>query len=575
MEISGLARLQPISGPAYPCAYDFAFASWMEGLGMSGFFMGAPVTAVNPVRPAFGDRAMALLNNIRSSITGRIRAGLPGEAGDIAAALITGDRTGLSNETQESLRRSGLAHILAISGLHMALVTLTVIWLIRILLILVPGLGEHYPVKKWAVMSGFAAATIYLLLSGASVATQRAWLMISVMLAASLMDRQAITMRSVAIAAIIILAVSPSSVFQPGFQMSFAAVAALVSVYRDWNEHRTGRMEKSLAGGQGFIGGTMRYFGSLAGTSLIAGLATTLFALWHFHRVAPMGVVSNLAAMPLVSLFVMPLALAAMVLMAFGFERLALSPMGTAIEGVVAVSDKVNSYGMDFETGAKPLLLLVCSGLFLVIVCGLRTKLRFLALVPFAGIIAGASMKPVIPDLLIAQDGRAIAVRSELVNASENNEQSAGTLSLPYPDRNKFVTGIWQKAFSPGTPLGGMPQGITCTNDSCRFSINERQVEVVYDPDLLDEACQSADILLAPRLWWVNCRGREPELVLKRGDFERFGVHSLFLEEAAIRIETGWPDSGEAVSRRPWLQRIEIPYVPKPKPVEPEPEPES
>ena len=158
---------------------------------------------------------------------------LPGETGEIAAALITGERGGISEEVTQAMRDSGLAHILSISGLHMVIMAGTVFWLVRALLALVPVLALRYPIKKWAAASALAAATFYLALSGAAVPTVRSWIMMSIVLIAVMLDRPALTMRNVALAALAILIVAPESLFDPSFEMSFAAVIALVALY-EW-----------------------------------------------------------------------------------------------------------------------------------------------------------------------------------------------------------------------------------------------------------------------------------------------------------------------------------------------------
>ncbi len=585
--ISGLARISPLNGPAYPGGYDFAFAARMNGLAMSGFFMGPPqISATIPDTSEGLAASLSLtvgvaVQSVREAISNRIRAGLPGEPGDVAVALITGDRSGLSDETQESLRRSGLAHILAISGLHMALVTLTVIWLVRLALAAIPGFVDRHPARKYAILAGFVTATAYLMISGQGIATVRAWLMISVMLTASLLDRRAITMRSVAIAAILILILFPASLFNPGFQMSFAAVAALVAVYREWSDYRlnradSGYRQRSLAAN--IARGLTGWFGGLSTTSLVAGTATALFAMWHFHRVAPMGLISNLLAMPIVSIAVMPLALLVMFLMPYGFEKLALKPLGMAIEAVIDVSDGVNAYNLDFETGAQPVSVLVGSALFLAFACGLRTRLRLLSLLPLGVVMAGMAQKPELPDIAIAPDGRTIAVRTALLPTDPDAEAtSEDALSLLYPRRGQFITDIWQRAWLPNQTFTPHPVSQGCDADGCRFDLKRDgttwRVVLVYDPDQLPQACETSDILLAPRLWWARCRdASRPHLILNRADFEARGGHLLELSPAGIVISTAWnvPRSpfeaanargleadNELPPVRPWLARFD------------------
>lgn len=561
--VSGLARLRPLPAPLYPGGYDFAYHGWLNGLGMTGFFMGVPMleTAL-PAVPGWRERAVIFQNRVREKTAARIRTGLEGQAGHVAVALITGDRSGLSEPTQESLRRTGLAHILAISGLHMALVALTVIWLVRQCLLFVPGLAERHAIKKWAIGAGFGAATLYLFLAGTSVATQRAWIMLSVMMLAAMLDRQAITMRSVAIAALIVLAIAPSSLFQPGFQMSFAAVAALVAAYRQWTDWQNdAERHRQVPGALGRLGG---YFAGLATTSLIAGAATALFAAWHFHRIAPLGMVANLLAMPLVSLAVMPLCLIAVLLMPYGLEALALKPLGWAIDGVLAIAGQVAAYHPGYETGLLSPQLPLLGALALVLLCGLQSRLRIAAIVPIGWMAAlawGGTNAPAVPALLLAQNGRTIAVRQPAMEtAAGKDDAGATTLSLLNPGRDRFVTEIWRRAYLPNGSFSDFAALVPCGKDLCRFTAAGKRVSLVYDPDLLAKECSRADILLAPRLWFVRCKMRQPELTITRGDLELSGSHAVFVESGGIRTVSSWPSSGEvdAGTRRfSWQQRFD------------------
>ncbi len=518
--ISGLGRLQPVSGPAFPGSFDFSFNSWYNGLGGSGFFMGKPkiskfniaVGEDNSIKPpSLSMKYFITINNVRSSIANRIRRALPGESGDVAVALIIGDRTGISSKTQDSLRSSGLAHVLAISGMHMALVSLTMVWAMRLLLALNMRLATTQPIKNWAAFAGFLTASSYLAISGMSVATQRAWIMISVMILAAVINRKSVTLRGVALAALVIMALQPESILSPGFQMSFAAVASIVAAY-EWLDNR-----KKNLGDYRRTNRIVRFFGTLIFTSLVAGLATSLFAAYHFHRVAPLGILTNLMAMPIVSVFVMPMALLSVFFMPYGFEQIPLMVMGTAIEWVVLISDHVNSLGGNGVTGqlGAPVLPMAFIGLFLLTM--LKTVLRLAGVaILLASMVfwSGSS----VPDIILSEDGRAIAIKDD-----------SGKLAMLYPRRNKFVRDIWLRAYSGDLQGEVMGKGV-CSKDICTAKTRQGAlVYVVYDPALLPHACNQADILLAPKLRWVNCRDQKPKLIIKRGQLEEFGSHAVYL----------------------------------------------
>ncbi|MGI9401287.1 MAG: ComEC/Rec2 family competence protein [Rhizobiaceae bacterium] len=470
------------------------------------------------------------INGLRLAISGNIQRHLPGDDGAIAVALMIGDRSGIPANIQESLRKSGLAHILAISGLHMALVTLTVLGLLRMLFSLTPGIALYYPTRKWAAAGGLIAATLYLALSGGAVATFRAWIMLSIMLSAIMMDRKALTIRNVVLAAIVVLIVSPESLLEPGFQMSFAATGALVAAYSQFTKWRTRKagLQEHKTGIWTAPKIVAAYVFGLAFTSLIAGLATGIFSAWHFHRIAPMGLMSNLLAMPVVSILVMPLALTSALLMPYGLESLALTPLRLAINLVVQISDWVNTFPVPAITGVQTIPVLLCGAGGLLILTLFNTRLRLLGIVPIGAMFLFAGNQPP-PDIVVSQDGRAIGVSDQ-----------SGKLVLLYPRRNRFIADIWLRAWSGGKSGNRSELIGECDKDHCVATTPHGiRLEVVYNPNLLDASCKTADILVAPRLWWADCRRytakrqqtrngiSNPGIILTRLDFEKFGTHEI------------------------------------------------
>lgn len=415
--ISGRARLSAPSGPVMPGGYDFAFRAFIDGIGAHGYFYRAPL-AQAPVLDKDARAAGAVrsfrdgVRRMREHISHRIRTVLPGDPGGIAAALAVSDRRGISKPTVEALRATGLAHILAISGLHMALAAGTLYVGIRKSLAIFPGLVEAWAVKKFAAIGAIVTATAYLLISGGSVSTQRAWVMLTVMLVAVLADRSALTMRNVALAAIVIILVSPSAVVGPGFQMSFAATAALISAYAVIS--RRSREKSQISGarkpGSRLVRGMVFLAKGLVGlaiTSLVAGLATGLFSAHHFHRVAGSGLLANLLAMPLVTLVVMPAGLVAMLMMPLGLDAWPLQVMGQGLEAVVAVATHVHALGGDFSVGQIPLQSTMITGTGFVILVFLRSWLRLagLALIGLGFSLAAPLSAASTPDVLISEKG--------------------------------------------------------------------------------------------------------------------------------------------------------------------------
>ncbi|WP_425418488.1 ComEC/Rec2 family competence protein [Oricola indica] len=441
--IKGLVRLTSPSGPFHPGGYDFGFHAFYDGLGANGFFLGHPDPIEIPAQ-SWGMKSLATaVERARLAISREIQRSAPGREGAVAAALVTGNKSGIPESVTEALRVSGLAHILSISGLHMALVAATVMATLRLGFAFAPEWSARRPVKKYAAAGALAATGFYLFLAGAGVATQRSFAMLAIMLLALTFDRNAVTMRNLALAGLLVMAIAPHEVTGPGFQMSFAATAALIAVYggwQDWTNRRERRQTERTERGP-FIAGLVtlsRYAFGIAVTSLVAGAATGLFASYHFGRVAPYGLLANLAAMPVVTILVMPLAVAAMVVMPFGLHVYLFKAMAWAVGLVIAIAERVAAMHPPLATGQMPAAALGLLSLGLVILCLLTTRLRWLSL-PFfgAGFIVWSATSP--PVAVMSEDGRQFALiqaQADAVRLHTNRERP-----------NAFTMELWQQAY--------------------------------------------------------------------------------------------------------------------------------
>ena len=240
--------------------------------------------------------------------------------------MITGERGPITDEDTAAYRDSGLAHVLSISGVHLALAGLGIFWALRALLALWPRIALTQPIKKWAAMAALASATFYLLISGASAPPVRSYIMLSCMLLAVLDDRPALSMRAVAFSALIIAAIQPESVVEPGFQMSFAAIIGLIAL-AEW-EGRRPRTDTFPKGIWRIIRAARKYVVGVVAASIVAGVATAPFAIFHFNRAVGYSLLSNLLALPVVGAVIMPAAAVAVVMMPFGLEYWPLQVMG-------------------------------------------------------------------------------------------------------------------------------------------------------------------------------------------------------------------------------------------------------
>lgn len=437
--IQGRARLTPPAGPALPRLNDFAFSSYFNGIGANGFAYGTP-TLLSPVGDvAMGsllDKADIWLAGLRNSIGDRIRRTLPGDTGAFAAALVTDERRAISDDTTEALRTAGLTHIIAISGLNMALSAGIFYVGLRYLFSLFPGVAQARPTKKIAAFGALVTVTAYYLISGFGVSAERAFIMMAIMLIAVLFDRPSLSLRNVALSAIVILVLSPSQVLGPSFQMSYAATLALVSGYTLWKRrrHRENILSRfRLLSPLLFVS---RFFGGVLSTSFIGGASTAIFSIEHFHRLATYGLAANLAAMPIVSFIVMPFGMAAMLLMPFGLDGPFWKVTGEGLELVILIAKTVAGWGGDITFGRQPGWLMPTFIAGFLIMTMLRTRLRHLGLLLLLATVGAAAFGSGVqkPDLMISEDGVLVALRQDDILATNRERPQA------------FIFEQWQKA---------------------------------------------------------------------------------------------------------------------------------
>lgn len=453
--VTGVARLFPPSGPLRPGSYDFSFESFFDGIGANGFFLKDPELTTTSDTAPLDARFYAEVENARTALAQRIRDRIGGPEGEIAAALIAGTRAGIPEEVNEALRRTGLAHVLSISGLHMALVAGTIMAVLRFGMALFPGFASRRPIRKYAAFVALLAISVYLFISGSAVAAERSFIMLAIMLVAVMVDRAALTMRNLAIAAIVVIVLSPHEVVGPSFQMSFAATAALIGAYGWWAQRRVQRpapashADAPLA--LRLARGATRNLIGLVMVSLIAGLATTVYGAYHFQRVSPLSIVANLAAMPIVSIIVMPFAVAAMAAMPFGLDGIFLDIMGRGLAAMVAVAEWFSDRSPIDAVGTVPVASVIAITAALIIATLASTWLRTLSL-PFLALGLALLTTRSLPDVLVSEDARLVGMR--LLD---------GRLAVNRPRPNGFTVEDWQRA--TGTAALSKPKQ-TATGDA-------------------------------------------------------------------------------------------------------------
>jgi competence protein ComEC len=531
-------RLQPPLSPLRPGSYDFGRDMFFSGIGASGFVMGAINTVEPPESGGISLRYAAFMQGLRDAIDARIRTTLEGDKRAIATALLTGRRDAITTPVNDAMFISGLGHVLSISGYHMAVVAGVVFFAVRALLALIPGLTVSFPIKKWSAAAALAAALFCLLLSGSDVATQRSFFMTAVVLIAVLVDRRAVTFRTLAVAAMIVLAIAPEALIHPSFQMSFAATLGLVALIQIGMPRLFASPDHSMTAKVALWGG--REIMTLALASLVAGLATTPYAAFHFHRVTPYGILANLAAMPVVSVLVMPAGMLGLLAMPFGFDGVFWWAMGLGIDWMIAVTQWVaglpGAIGRMAAFGIGPL---IAASLGIILLGLLRTPLRWSG----AAVLASAtvwSLNVQQPDLLISADGHNVGVRGK-----------DGRLHLMRTSKDAFMVKEWLAADADARDPAdiSLAEGVSCDEAGCVTQMaGGGFVALALKPEALEDDCVRAALVVTARRAPSGC---QPP-VIGQDRLRGLGAMALRRTRDGFKVDAVKPPG----TGRPWAQAV-------------------
>ncbi|MGG5809523.1 ComEC/Rec2 family competence protein [Falsiroseomonas sp. CW058] len=555
------ALLREPGAPAAPGGWDFQRAAYFSGLGGSGFALG-------PARVLPGEGAPPALAALRARLEQRIRAGIPGAPGAIAAALVTGSQGAIPAAELAAMRDSGLAHLLSVSGLHMAIVMGAVFAVLRLALAAVPWVALRVPGKAVAAIGGLAAGGFYMLLTGSQVPMQRCFGMAVLVTLAILSGRRPLSLRALALAAAAVMLAAPAELLGPSFQMSFAAVLALVAGHE--------ALAPALARLRTLPGPWRRPALLVAGlvvTSALAGAATAPFGLHHFGRLQLYGIAANAVAVPLTSLWVMPAGMVALVAMPVGLEAWPLWLMGQGVEGILWVARLVAAW-----PGAAPALAplpgwsLALAAFGFCWLCLWQGTLRWPG-VPMvvAGLAAGLASPP--PDLLVSPDSRLVALRTpEGVFLHRLPGATAFT-------RDALLRRMGVAAAQPLPEEGEVAGGaIACSAAACRFRPRPGAAEAVLlrtpppprgarrgpgpDAAALAEACGRAALIVATEPIRPRCAA---SAAIDRFTTWRDGPQAAWLGPAGAVLVAGRAMRGD----RPWVPAPPLPGRAEPLPLAP------
>lgn len=535
------ATLGPPPWPAAPGDYDFGRQAWFSGLGGIGLAIGSLQRLDDAPAPPLRMQLRAPIERLRQAIRQRIVAALPGETGEIATALITGERGGISEATNQAYRDSGLFHILSISGLHMVIMAGAVFWLLRLMLAAMPSIALRYPIKKWAAVGAILGGFAYLLISGGAPATVRSWIMLTIMFVAVLLDRPALALRNVAIAALLILVLLPESLFDAGFQMSFAAVTGLISAY-EYLRHRREALERRTAGEQpGVLANAFRFIAGIFVSTLIASFAVAPFGIYHFHNTQLLALIANLFAIPICNMIVMPAALAVLMALPFGLEVVPLTVMGLGIDAMSWVARWVGAMpGAVVKVPAIPTLafvLLIGGGLWLLL---WSRPWRMLGLVPMAlGLLLTPTQAR--PDLYVGRDGTTVAVRG-----------ADGRLAALASRGSAFELARWLELDGDRRAAADVAdaKAFRCDAVGCTARSQGRLIAVALSPAALRDDCLTADVLIVRFVVPRPCptSQRAGQIVIAPTHLARAGAHAVTIDARGAHLET----VADVRGRRPW-----------------------
>ncbi len=528
--VSVRAVLQPISAPVLPGAFDFQRFAFFEQLGATGYALG-DLTIIKPHVEGF------VFDRLRRYIREHIEASVPDkEDAALITAFMVGDSNGISQQTWDICRKSGIAHLIAISGSHFVMIGGWPFFLIRALLAAIPFIALRWPIKKIAAAFAIATSVFYMMLIGSPIPAQRAVLSVSAVMVAIMLDRDPFTLRLASFSALAILLFEPESLLGASFELSYAAVICLIAFYemtRGWWQERF--RDENLVRRYG------SYLLACVVTTGVASLATGPFALYHFARMPLLaGLVANMIAVPLSSILTFPVGLFACLMMPFGLEKWPLWVTQKSLDLILAVA-KVTAdweYG-SWRGGAVPAWFLAPIAIGGLWICFWRGRMRAFGVIPLA-IAAGLLCFVQKPDVLAADFGDLFAVRS-----------ADGKLLFSSDRRGKFVRNEWLQLEGASDdydvwPGEGQAGGLmTCDATSCEYKTKGQSISFVLAPEGLTAACTRSVLVFSH----LDLGGETCAAPLKdKWKLYHSGAEAVYMKPEGLRVVSVTDERGS----RPW-----------------------
>ncbi len=531
------AKLLPLTAPVVPGGYDFAVLQYFKQLGALGFAFGKPEHADTITSPTDSLFMETTRQHIATRVADNLAADRYGPSRAIVTALLTGEQNSIPESITDDLRASGLFHIISISGLHIAYVAMLVFFVVRRCLVFIPGLALHWPLKKIAACGAIVAITAYGLLVGAPTPTQRSVLMTSIVLCAVMLDRTALSMRLVAVAATLILILQPEQIYSISFQLSFAAVMGLIAAYETivpnlnaWflNQHWLIRLLKVPA--------------ELLSTSLVATLATLPFIIYAFQNSQFYGVFANMLGVPLTGFWIMPLGCLSFLLMPLHLDGGPMRLMAEGVNWLVKIAETVAAWPgaiVHFPAPTNLSLLLFTVGFLWL--CLWQTRWRLWGLLPLLAGFVIMSFDAQQPDLLVAPLGKMIAARRD-----------GGDYVLAGSTREHYYRDSWQQwlgAADMPDVSEAASDNFSCDDARCIYKKNNQQIILIKTAEIFDTSCADSNIVITiVRLpgFKGHCKHSQ---TIRYWDTADNGTYAFYANPNGFKIDTVNAHRGT----RPWV----------------------
>ena len=558
--VSLKARLVPPARASEPGGYDFARDAWFGELGAVGNVLGRVEVIAPPDPPGLGLRVAAAVDRARNALARRVDGIIGGDAGAVGAAMVTGKRDLLSEDAKALIREAGIFHIITIAGVQMTLVAAIFFVGLRRALALSPALALHYPIKKWAAGAAMAGAVLYDVLTGSRIGTERALIMTLIMLGAVLCDRQALTMRNLAFAALVVILFEPDAIMGASFQLSFAAVGALIAV----TEARTAARARAAATGlpdmparegartrlDALLAWTHHGPGATLFATFCATSATAAFMAFDFHEMSPYVLLGNPITLAIIEVFAVPGALLGAALYPIGLDAIVWHYLGFGIGVVLWIARFIG--GLPGATLHLPAFAPWSLAFFALAVLSavlwrsllLRATALPLAAVGLCGALVGAPF-----DLAIPPTGEAMALRD-----------AEGRLVVYGHRPSTFAAEQWLRADADGRVARSAVATSGCDAQGCVGLLRDgRAVSLVLDRNAFAEDCARATILVTPLYAPTGCAA---PTIFDRGRLRETGAVAVRFAGDALLIQTARTRDED----RPWSRAPPRRWSPAPAP---------